>query len=441
MSISVHYDLGNAVSVAARHHQVFPLQPAAELAGPLTLIMPRTVPGGYAQRPYDPFVLNVYGPWHRRHCASDVHREENAPRWIIGTPGERHRPHRVRRRCEAHGARNPFRFGQFEDSRRLCRTARLLDLCVHRWPRKRSDPPGNRFRAAPWPVFSTLAPQVPAPIGKLTAQAADYYALADSQIMMGHKLQLEQFPTAAACPLFLAAYAEGDADLAAGRRAGARRAGQSDRLFRQGAVRALHRRAGIAEAALRPPRIQLQHGASGERHILFVRGSRAHRAQRRPPSAKRAASTTRTTSLIHGFPKRAYGENYLPFRWEMTPLIDTIWFNEGFGRYVAIEALAEALPGDEAARYRKQRLDRLQAIVDSAPPFLRQMSLDGTLPRRLVSLFRRFSHRHESLFARRADGCGNGRRDSRANEQPEIAARRAAPPDRLDRAKPPRLSR
>jgi predicted metalloprotease with PDZ domain len=59
----------------------------------------------------------------------------------------------------------------------------------------------------------------------------------------------------------------------------------------------------------------------------------------------------------------------------MTPLIDTIWFNEGFGRYVAIEALAEALPFEKAAAYRKERLDRLQAIVDSAPAFLRAMFL------------------------------------------------------------------
>ncbi len=51
-------------------------------------------------------------------------------------------------------------------------------------------------------------------------------------------------------------------------------------------------------------------------------------------------------------PKRCYGAGYIPFNWEMTPVIDTIWFNEGFGRYVAIAALADALPKDEAARYR-----------------------------------------------------------------------------------------
>jgi len=60
----------------------------------------------------------------------------------------------------------------------------------------------------------------------------------------------------------------------------------------------------------------------------------------------------------------------------MTPVIDTIWFNEGFGRYVAIAALADALPIDAAARYRKEKLDRLRRITVEAPDFLQRMRLD-----------------------------------------------------------------
>jgi predicted metalloprotease with PDZ domain len=74
-------------------------------------------------------------------------------------------------------------------------------------------------------------------------------------------------------------------------------------------------------------------------------------------------------------PKRAYGENYLPFRWEMTPVLETIWFNEGFGRYISIQALADAMPATAGTRYRKEELDWLQSVVDAAPPFLRHMSL------------------------------------------------------------------
>jgi predicted metalloprotease with PDZ domain len=59
----------------------------------------------------------------------------------------------------------------------------------------------------------------------------------------------------------------------------------------------------------------------------------------------------------------------------MAPVIDTIWFNEGFGRYVAIAALAEAMPEPDAQRYRQQKLDALRGILDQAPAFIHRMSL------------------------------------------------------------------
>src|SRR5277367_3245926 len=60
----------------------------------------------------------------------------------------------------------------------------------------------------------------------------------------------------------------------------------------------------------------------------------------------------------------------------MTPVIDTIWFNEGFARYAAIEALAMAMPPQEAANFRARQLARLRQIVETAPPFLQKMPLD-----------------------------------------------------------------
>src|SRR5260370_35313009 len=75
-------------------------------------------------------------------------------------------------------------------------------------------------------------------------------------------------------------------------------------------------------------------------------------------------------------PKHAYGLGYLPFEWEMAPIIDTIWFNEGFARYAAIEALAEAMPEKESQIYRRQQLDRLRGILDGAPPLIRRMALE-----------------------------------------------------------------
>ena len=74
-------------------------------------------------------------------------------------------------------------------------------------------------------------------------------------------------------------------------------------------------------------------------------------------------------------PKRSYGTGYLPFTWEMPPLIDTIWFNEGFARYAAIAALAEAMPAAQGTEFRERQLQRLRHVLDEAPTFIREMPL------------------------------------------------------------------
>jgi predicted metalloprotease with PDZ domain len=74
-------------------------------------------------------------------------------------------------------------------------------------------------------------------------------------------------------------------------------------------------------------------------------------------------------------PKRAYGEGYFPFSWEIAPLIDTIWLSEGFARYVAVEALADAMPEPERIAYRKAMLDSLRATLAGMPSFIREMPL------------------------------------------------------------------
>jgi predicted metalloprotease with PDZ domain len=73
-------------------------------------------------------------------------------------------------------------------------------------------------------------------------------------------------------------------------------------------------------------------------------------------------------------PKRAYGEGYFPFQWELAPVIDTIWFAEGFGQYAAIEAIAAGEP--DPAAFRRGMLERrFQANLDTAPAFLKRLDL------------------------------------------------------------------
>ena len=98
------------------------------------------------------------------------------------------------------------------------------------------------------------------------------------------------------------------------------------------------------------------------------------------PSSSSADDDARALSnfahhIAHAWvPKRAYGEGYFPFPWELAPVLDSIWFAEGFGQYAAIVAVAAGTP-DPAAFRQGMLTRRFQSNIDSAPAFLKRLSL------------------------------------------------------------------
>jgi predicted metalloprotease with PDZ domain len=190
---------------------------------------------------------------------------------------------------------------------------------------------------------------------------------------MGPKVQLKRID-GSDVPLFLSAYAESDADLSA-EAALAREA--LDKLIAYFGKAPFSHYTVLLEF-LRPIsnrhdyNFSMEHLESGTFYFDTTHALPSHAGQRDLETHRFNYAHHIAHSWI---PKRAYGPGYLPFNWEMPPLLDTIWFNEGFGRYVAIQALADGLPKEEGARYRREKLARLQSILDSAPDFLRRMSL------------------------------------------------------------------
>ena len=75
-----------------------------------------------------------------------------------------------------------------------------------------SQPARLRVEGPPgWPVFATLAPVWPLAAASVEARVADYYELADGQVVMGPRAvvrRLGEIPV----PLYLAGYAEGPVD-------------------------------------------------------------------------------------------------------------------------------------------------------------------------------------------------------------------------------------
>jgi predicted metalloprotease with PDZ domain len=85
----------------------------------------------------------------------------------------------------------------------------------------------------------------------------------------------------------------------------------------------------------------------------------------------------------------------------MAPVIDTIWFNEGFGRYAAIAAMAAAMPAEQGRLFRDSQLNALRRIVDNAPSFIRRMPL-AVLSREASFLYAADFRTGRNVFARGA---------------------------------------
>jgi predicted metalloprotease with PDZ domain len=339
-------------------------------AGTRRFIFPRAIPMGYGEQPFDRFVSPV--------AASDpggsilaVEREEG-PRWLVGTSDTTV----ARVEYEVHIQRMEAEILAASDTSKVRPGyLSLLGYSIFGYVEGLEE---NRIRLEldlpeSWPLLTTLAPRHPLPIGRFSGSAPNFYALADSQIVAGPKLQV--IPLDTRPPGYFALYAEGETD-----------AGLLSGL----ATEALRRTAEYFGEAPFPHYTALQELLEpiSERHRYGF--SMEHLDSATFYLAKDAGLTSSSSepdrarvlyNFAHHFahawiPKRSYGKGYYPFTWELAPVLDTIWFSEGFAQYAAIEALADALPASEGAAYRQRMLERrFRESIAAAPAFIRAMPL------------------------------------------------------------------
>ena len=201
---------------------------------------------------------------------------------------------------------------------------------------------------------------------------SSFYALADSQVVLGPRAAFRRVP--GEVPLYLVVYAETAEDLDV---EGAVAREALDRVLAYfGSPPFAHYT--VYEELLRPVSPRHAYGFSME-HVesgTFFLGVDRALTSASPASARETNLFNYAHHMGHSWvPKHAYGVHYFPHRWEIAPIIDTVWFNEGFGRYAAIEAVADGLPAAEGEAFRARSLARLRAILDEAPPVIRRMSL------------------------------------------------------------------
>jgi predicted metalloprotease with PDZ domain len=221
-----------------------------------------------------------------------------------------------------------------------------------------------------WPLFTTLQPQAEPGTGEVTAQAADFYDLADSQVAMGPALEVLRLGDSP--PLFVAGYAEAPWDI-----------GITAELGRE-ALAALVAYFGdvpfdhftMVVETLQPVSPEHEYGFSME-HLdsaTFFLGPEGALTEDSTPRQRRRNLYNYAHHIAHAWiPKRCAGSGYFPFEWEFAPVLDSIWFSEGFGQYAAGVALAERTEDSEA--FLETLLERrFRDSLATAPASIRRMS-------------------------------------------------------------------
>lgn len=336
------------------------------LAEATPLVMPRAIPMGYGEQHYDQFVADVEAFAGSTATAAPV--REDGPRWRLaaGTTRVRYRVNlrEMEREVRAASDASRVRDGYLG----------ALGYSVFAFVDGFEQRPVRLYVEAPpaWPVFCTLAPGWPVTAAPVEGRAPDFYALADAQIVLGPRAVIRRLADTPA-PLYLAAYTEGEVDL--------------DRLGRLAATayqRVIDyfgtvpfRQYTIHQELLTPLSPRHEYGMSMEHldsstYYLAASGGLT--------AASTADDDARVLynfahHIAHAWvPKRAYGTGYFPFQWELAPVLDSIWFAEGFGQYAAIIAVAAGT--SDPAAYRQGMLQRrFRANVASAPDFLKRLTL------------------------------------------------------------------
>jgi len=334
------------------------------------LVVPRAIPMGYTQEPYDRFVSNVTA----RSVDGEplpVQRGEG-PRWAVGIETETISS--IRYQVDIAAMEREI-FDSSDASKRRSGYLSLLGYSVFAYLEGLKDRPVHlRIEVAEdWPVTSTLSTRVPADIGTTTAQAEDFYALADSQILAGPDARLYRLDSST--PLYLSLYAEGDVDVPLVISLIEETMAAVIDYF--GSAPFPHFT--VVQELLDPVSERHNYNYSME-HLLSATFYFA--ADRGITAETTLAELARTRfNYAHHFahawiPKRISGEGYRPFNWELAPVIDTIWFSEGFAQYLAMAALADRLPQSEREGFLEDLVQkRFRDNLDAAPMFSQKMSL------------------------------------------------------------------
>jgi predicted metalloprotease with PDZ domain len=335
--------------------------PDTALTAPVSFVMPRSVPGDYAIVKYDDFIENLQAIGLDGKPRPFVKSSFGAPRWQCGDSGLqvvaiKYEVNLQKMDGDLHAAsdKSIYRRG----------FAGLLNYSVLGWidglDRRPVTCTITTFPS--WPIFSSLAPAADPAKGRLELHAADYYSLADAQTFIGPTFRVKQYK--ALVPLFVADYTEGGEEYL-------------DDYGWQEATSMAILKDYFGQLPFPCYTVLLRHavprpdddpGNFGMEHLqssTFFGDTARLRSGKLPEKELWLRISTYLHHMAHSFiPLRCYGDTYRPYVLEIPPVINNIWFNEGFMWYIVYDTLRQ-----------KDWLDYLQQTVYNGPPEIRNMTL------------------------------------------------------------------
>jgi predicted metalloprotease with PDZ domain len=340
---------------------------AAPVECPTSFIFPRAVPMGYGQQRYDGFVESL--------AAFDaagsplVVRRGEGPRWTIGSPGKR--VTRLHYRVDIQRMEREI-FAASDASKLRPDYLGLLGYSIFGYLEGRENESVDLKIEMPtgWPVFTTLAPRAPMPLRRAEAKAADFYTLADSQIAAGPALHVDRIDGAP--PLYVSLYSELSTDASVAGRPAREALDAMTAWF--GSAPFPHYT--VFLELLEPVSPAHGYGFSMEHMDSGTFSLGPDLALNRDAGSIARHRFNFAHHIAHAWlPKRCYTPGYFPFSWEVAPVLDDIWFAEGFGQYAAMAALRDTLPRDAQPAFLNERLERFRSGLREAPAFLKRMPL------------------------------------------------------------------
>ncbi len=338
--------------------------------GERVLVIPRAIPMGYAEVSYDRFVEQVSARSKNDAPVSVV--REAGPRWRLGDANTT----LSRVEYSVNVATMEQKLLSGADSSKIRKDyLGLLGYSVFGYIEgfEQREIELTITVPATWPVFSTLSPRSPPASQEAQANAANFYALADSQVIAGPGPIFRKLPCNK--PLFLALHAEAEVDEPL--LAKLIEESMAEVIAYYDSVPFDHYTVHYEFVA--PLSDKHNYGFSMEHMDSCTIFFDVDGAITATASAKEILRTR--YNLAHHFahswiPKRACGEGYFPFTWEHAPILDTVWLSEGFVQYAAVEMITDGLVEKERRRIRNELIDaRFRRTFATTPDFIEKLSL------------------------------------------------------------------